>query len=166
MDYLEAATYWEKKNACAVRMERNSLLKEIEKFIAAHNTCALATGCRGLIRCTPIEYNYYSEKFWILSDGGLKFRALEENPNVCLAIFDSYAGFDKLGGLQVTGTAALAELWSDEYMDALEHKKISAQALKKLAHPLYLIRITPVRFDFLYSDFKLSGYDARQHIEL
>lgn len=166
MNYQEAAALWEKRDVQAVRMERAPLMKEIEKFIATHNTCALATGCKGLIRCTPIEYNYYSGKFWLFSEGGLKFRALEENPNVCLAIFDPYVGFDKLGGLQVTGTAALVELWSDEYMDALEHRKISAQALKKLSYPLYLIRITPVRFDFLHSDFKLSGYDARQQIVL
>lgn len=166
MDYQEAASYWEKKDACARHMDSDSLLKEIEQFVLAHNTCALATGCREFIRCTPIEYNYARGKFWILSEGGLKFSALQENSNVCLAIYDPYTGFDKLGGLQVTGAAAMIEPWSDAYMSLLDYRKLPAESLRKLPHPLYLICITPTKFDFLWSGFKKLGYSTRQHLSL
>ena len=52
----------------------NVLKNEIEKFILNHNTCALATGSGSFIRCTPIEYQYYKNNFYIITEGGLKFK--------------------------------------------------------------------------------------------
>ncbi|HWP52103.1 MAG TPA: pyridoxamine 5'-phosphate oxidase family protein [Clostridia bacterium] len=164
MDYSKAISYWDEKDRQTARMERDALLPEIEAFIAAHKTCALATGFGEFVRCTPIEYTYYDRKFWLLSEGGLKFRALRDNKNVCLAIYDPYIGFDKLGGMQVTGKAKLVEPWSEQYLSLLSYKKISAENLKKLPHSLYLICITPTRIDFLWSGFKALGYDVRQHL--
>lgn len=164
MDYKKAASYWIKKDAQAARMDQGSLLREIEKFIMAHNTCALATGCGDFIRCTPIEYNYKDGSFWMFSEGGMKFNALEKNRNVCLAIYDGYAGLGQLGGMQVSGTAELIEPWTDGYMDLLKFKKLSAENLKKLPVVMYLIKVTPNRIDFLCSEFKKSGFDSRQHL--
>jgi len=164
MDYEQAASYWEEKDSRSVKMERGALLAVMEEFIAAHNTCALATGCGTFVRCTPIEYSYLNGKFWMLSEGGLKFRALAGNSNVCLAIFDPYSGFGALGGMQVTGTAEMVEPWSGEYLQLLAFKKLSAENLKRLPHTLYLIRVTPERIDFLWSKFKKLGYDPRQQL--
>jgi hypothetical protein len=83
---------------------------------------------------------------------------------VCLAIYDSYAGFGQLGGMQVTGTAELAEPWTGEYMDLLAFKKIPAENLKKMPVTMYLIKVTPTRIDFLCSKFKNLGFDSRQHL--
>jgi hypothetical protein len=164
MDYKQAAGYWEDKDAAAKQMDRAALLAQTEKFILAHNTCALATGYGDFVRCTPIEYTYLDGCFWLLSEGGLKFSALERNKNVCLAVFDAYTGFGKLGGMQVTGTAQTVEPWSEEYLKLLEYKKIPAAALRGLPHTMYLIKITPSRIDFLNSDFKKQGFDSRQYI--
>jgi Predicted flavin-nucleotide-binding protein len=164
MDFERAAEYWEKKDADAKQMERDALFAEMEKFIGAHNTCALATGCGDFVRCTPIEYSYREGKFWMLSEGGQKFRALEKNRNVCLAIFDSYGGFGNLGGMQITGTAELVEPWSAEYRNHLAAKKIPEEALRGLAHPMYLLRVTPARIDFLCSALRQQGFDPRQHL--
>ncbi len=166
MDYKKAASYWMEKDAQAARMDRNMLLAEIEKFIMAHNTCALATGCGDFIRCTPIEYNYYDRKFWLFSEGGMKFNALEKNKNVCLAIYDGYDGFGQLGGMQISGTAELVEPWTGEYMDLLTLRKIPVENLKKLGVTMYLIKITPIRIDFLCSEFKKLSFDSRQHLYL
>ncbi len=164
MDYQKATSYWTEKDSDAVLMDRDTLLVEIEKFILAHNTCALATGSGDFVRCTPIEYNYKDQMFWLFSEGGLKFSALESNNNVCLAIFDGYTGFSQLGGMQISGTAELVEPWSAEYMDLLEFKKLSAENLKKLPITMYLIKVTPSRIDFLWSEFKKAGYASRQHL--
>ena len=80
-------------SAQAIQMERSSLLKKMEAFILAHNTCVLACGNGDFVRCTPIEYTYKDHTFWMISEGGLKFQALEGNSNVCLAIYDAYEGF-------------------------------------------------------------------------
>jgi nitroimidazol reductase NimA-like FMN-containing flavoprotein (pyridoxamine 5'-phosphate oxidase superfamily) len=164
MDYKKAASYWMEKDAKAVRMERNALLIQIDKFIMAHNTCSLATGYGDFVRCTPIEYNYKDGRFWLLSEGGLKFRGLEYNKNVCLAIYDNYSRFSQLEGMQISGTAELVEPWTGEYMDLLAFKNISAENLKKLPTVLYLIKVTPTRIDFLCSEFKDLGFDSRQHL--
>ncbi len=164
MDYKKAAAYWTEKDEKADRMDRDALLAQIEKFINAHNTCALATGCGDFVRCTPIEYNYKEGKFWLLTEGGLKFCGLEGNKNVCLAIYNSFTGLGQLGGMQISGTAELVEPWTDEYMDLLAFKKIPADNLKKLPTTLYLIKVTPTRIDFVSSEFKKLGFDSRQHL--
>ena len=100
----------------------------------------------------------------MFSEGGLKFHGLESNKNVCLAIYDGYTGFGKLGGMQISGTAELVEPWTGEYMDLLAFKKIPVENLKKLPAILYLIKVMPTRIDFLCSEFKSLGFDPRQHL--
>lgn len=164
MDYDKAASYWEEKDHSSVKMNRNDLLAAMEKFIETHNTCALATGSSDFVRCTPIEYSYLGGKFWMISEGGLKFRALKNNKNVCLAVFEPYEGFGKLAGMQVSGTARLVEPMTREYLDLLAFKKIPVESLEKLPHELNVICVTPVRIDFLWSEFKKLGYDSRQSL--
>jgi len=163
-DCQAAQRYWEDKEAADAAMPRPQLLKAAEDFIAAHNTCALATGCGGFVRCTPIEYTYRDGRFWLLSEGGLKFRALAQNPAVCLAIFDPYGGFGTLGGMQVSGRARLVDPWSPDYCALLAFKKIPEAALRGLDHPMYLIEVTPGRIDLLNSAFKAQGFAPRQHL--
>lgn len=164
MDYDKAAAYWREKESADVLAPEDVLMAEAEKFILAHNTCALATGSGDFIRCTPIEYSYRQGAFWMMSEGGLKFRALEGNLNVCLAIFDPYEGFSRLGGMQVSGTAKLIEPWSPEYLDFLAYKKLPEKALRGLNHPMYLICVNPSEIEFLSSAFKAMGYASRQRI--
>jgi len=166
MDYQKAAAYWEEKDKTAVKLERTELLKEIETFIRAHNTCALATGYGDQVRCTPIEYTWMDGKFWLLSEGGKKFLALEHNKNVCLAIYDAYAGFGTLGGMQVQGTAEMIEPWSEPYLKLLEQKHIPAESLRKLPGIMHLIQVTPLQIDFLSSTLKEKGVSSRQQIML
>ena len=167
MDYKKAAAYWAEKEADSKKLNRQDLLKEIETFIVVHNTCALATAdLNGFVRCTPIEYTYLDGCFWLLSEGGLKFRGLEENKNVCLAIYDAYEGFGKLGGMQVSGTAEIIEPWSEEYLALLAYKKIPADSLRNMPVEMHLIKIRPEAIDFLDSSFKEQGADSRQHLEI
>ena len=167
MDYEQAAAYWTSRQDPARAMEREALGARIDAFIAAHNTCALACAdMEGFVRCTPLEYNYLNGAFWIFSEGGLKFKALGANENVCLAIYDPYDGFGSLGGLQVAGVARVVEPWSEDYLMLLAHKHIPAEGLRKLPSPLHLVKITPTAFDLLDSSLKAEGLDARQHLDL
>lgn len=105
-------------------MDASVLRTKITEYITANNTCALATGADGFIRNTPIEYSYHDGCFWMFSEGGEKFVGLEKNPNVCIAIFDKYAGFGSLKGLQVMGVASIVEPFSAEYNAHAAVKKI------------------------------------------
>jgi nitroimidazol reductase NimA-like FMN-containing flavoprotein (pyridoxamine 5'-phosphate oxidase superfamily) len=164
-EYKAAAEYWDTKDAGSIKMKRTELLFAVEAYIQSNNTCALATGSGSFVRCTPIEYTYREGAFWFFSEGGRKFVALEMNQNVCLAIFDRYEGFGKVKGMQVSGIAEMIEPYSKEYNEAAEYKKISIEALRKLSHPMNLIRVIPTRIDFLNSDFKDKGCANRQFIE-
>ena len=77
-------------------MPANQLWAAIEEYIQCNNTCALATGYGDFIRCTPIEYSWHNDAFWMFSEGGKKFVGLEENKNVCLAIYDRYDGIKEI----------------------------------------------------------------------
>ena len=43
-DNERAANHWKIKDASDEKMDRDTLLKEIEQYIKSNNTCALATG--------------------------------------------------------------------------------------------------------------------------
>jgi len=163
-EYRQAAVYWKEKDTDNRAMDRRQLLAAAEDYIRANNTCALATGADTFVRCTPLEYAYRDGLFWIFSEGGEKFAALEKNCNVCLAIYDKYDGPGELKGMQIMGTAGIIEPFSEEYVRAAEYKKIPAEALKKLPGTLHLIKIDPLRINYTNSDFKKNGFSSRQEI--
>lgn len=163
-DYERAANHWKIKDAASEKLDKDILLKEVEQYIEANNTCALATGSGEFVRVTPIEYTYHEGAFWMFSEGGEKFIALEQNKNVCLAIYDKYEGFGKLKGMQVTGTAEVVDYFSKEYIAAVEYKKMPIEALRKLPEPMNLIKVTPVKIEFVNAGFKQYGCAMRQSI--
>ncbi len=165
-DYDAAANYWVKKDADSKQMDRQRLIDRIYKFLNEHNTCTLGTASEGQVRCTPIEYNFVDEKLYFFSEGGQKFRGLKENKHVGVAVYEPYNGFSNLKSLQIEGTADLVEPFSDEYLKLMEHKKIPVEAMKKLPHPMNLIRVVPESFDYLDSDLKKEDLSSRQHVEM
>ena len=164
-EFDQAAAYWTNREDAEKRVPEAELRVDIDRFLSAHNTCALATGAGDFVRCTPLEYAWRDETLWIFSEGGLKFRGLRDNKNVSVAIFEPYDGFGKLASAQVTGIAELVDASGPEFAAAAAAKGIPASALGKLAAKLHLIRIVPSRIDYLCSDLKAQGYDARQHLE-
>lgn len=159
-EYEKAAKYWKNKEQAA--MPKEQVKQAAEAYIKVNNTCAMATGSGNYVRCTPIEYSYHDGKFWMFSEGGEKFIGLEQNDNVCLAIYDKYDGFGNLKSLQVMGKARLIEPFSDVYKAHAEYKKIPLKALEKLESPMHLICVTPLKIEVLFSDFKKEGYSSRQ----
>ena len=162
MDYKQAAMHWKELDRESVKEEPTLLKKEIEAYIQENSTCALATGYGYYVRCTPIEYTYQEEAFWMFSEGGEKFVGLEKNENVCLAIFDKYEGFGNLKGMQIMGVAQMIEPFTKEYLKAAEFKKIPVETLKKLSKPMNLIKVIPKDIIFLNSEFTKEGYSSRQ----
>ncbi len=165
-EYKEAATYWTSKER--KEMPTEQLKPVVEEYLSAGSVCALATGTDNYVRCTPLEYSYHDDKFWIFTEGGEKFIGLEKNDNVSLAVFDKNPSFGELKSVQVTGKAAILEPMSAEYVAHAQYKKVPVAALQKLfdqGRPMHLICITPVKMDVLFSDFKKQGYDVRQVLD-
>lgn len=164
-DYEKAARYWTDKEAQAKRLSEGELRQRLDAFFAAHNTCALACAWGDFVRCTPLEYAWRDDAFWIFSEGGLKFRALEHNANVSLAVFDNYGGFGTLESAQVTGVAQIVDPESDAFEQAAGEKGIKGPALQKVRGMLHLIKVEPRRIDYLCSKLKDEGYSPRQWLE-
>lgn len=160
-----ASEFWTDQETSLIKMERSELLKEIESYLVSHNTCVLATGSGDFVRATPIEYTYYKGYLYMFSEGGLKFKALCKNKNVSVAIFDNYSGFGKLGGMQITARAEIIAEDGEDYAELLRLKGINPNALKKLGHPMHLLKIVPSRIDYLSSEIKKKGFSSRQFIE-
>ena len=159
MDFDKASRFWiDKEAASKVAPDAR---EKLENFIKEHKVCALATGAGGYVRCTPIEYNFIDGMVYLFSEGGMKFKGLKDNKNVCLAIFDAgyKVGFGELHSAQISGAAEIVEPFSEEYLKLLQYKMI-----RKMPEPMHLIKITPVEADFLDTDFKKDGYDARQKV--
>lgn len=147
-------------------MPKDRLKEKIEEFIKSHNTMALATGKDDWVRCTSLEYIYLNEMFYIITEGGLKYQGLWQNKNISAAIYDAYHTMANLKGLQITGKAAFVEIMSDEYQQVFSERHVSLKKLDQLTMNLYLIRISPVKYEMLNSDFKKDGFDTKQILEL
>ena len=165
-EYEEAASYWIRKDATSKAMPADDARTLVDAFLASHNTCALATGAGDFVRCTPLEYAWHDGAVWILSEGGLKFRALASNHKVCLAVYEPYSSMGQTHGLQVMGTAEVIDESDPAYTSELATKGVTPERLAALGMSIHLLRITPQSCDLLDSDLRKRGFDARQHLDL
>lgn len=147
-------------------MPQEVLKQAIEEFLRAHNTCALCTGQGSNLRVTPIEYVYFQNAIYFLSEGGEKFAHLAANPRASIAVFDAYTGFQSLGGLQMEGTVQAVALFSEEYNQIVTLKGLNATSMQKLPATLHMFKVLPKRFELLESALTKSHYSARQVLEL
>ncbi len=147
-------------------MPADKLIKHIEDFLLAHNTCVLCTGHGDMVRATPIEYGYIDGKFYFLSEGGEKFSHLLFNPYISIAVYDNYQGFNEINGLQITGKAEIIPFESSEYNSIASIKGLDSQKLSKLPVPLNMFKVIPTYFEFLCSKIGREGYDIKQTIAL
>lgn len=143
-------------------IEDHKLKRYIDEFIKKHNTCSLSTSHKFRVRATPIEYVYFNDYIYILTEGGEKFANILLNRNVSISIFDNYNGMNKLGGMQITGIAEIIRIGCEEYKNILKEKKIDYEKIKNLPVALNLIKVSPKKIEFLWAEFGKLGYDTKQ----
>jgi len=163
MDFKAAQNYWVEKDKEGKKMPDSDLLSAIVDYIKVHNTMALATGYGDFVRNTPVEYEWYQDAFWFLSEGGMKYIALEKNRNVCIAICDQMN--PGCHGLQVMGTLEFIEPDSEAYTAFMKYRKIDPNAFSKMPYPMPMMRIVPVSADYFDSALGKKGYFMRQHYD-
>lgn len=152
----------EKKYEGKKVLEEKALKQFIDDFIQSHNTCTLATGHGINVRATPIEFTYYKDNIYFLSEGGEKYANLLMNPNVSIGIYDAYKSMSELSGMQITGIAELIEIGSDEYIDVLKINNLQIDNIISLPVSLNLIKINIKKIEFLWSDFAKLKVDLKQ----
>ena len=94
--YDAASSFWIKKDSETKHMDDQELYERIDHFLSEHKVFALASGDVSFVRCTPLEYTWHDGALWVFSEGGLKFRALQHNPHISAAVFESNMSFGSL----------------------------------------------------------------------
>lgn len=143
-------------------MPETEIRQAVEKFLQSHNTCALCTSRPGYVRGTPIEYSYKDACLYMFSEGGEKFANLLLNPKVSVSVYDPYEGFDKLGGLQLTGAAELIREDHPDYEPILVSRGFSTKKFSRLPVQMNVIRIRIEKAEFMWSGFSKRGFEVKQ----
>lgn len=160
--FSQAVSFWTKKDKEEKKLNRDDLYSWIDDFLSSHKVLALAVSASDFIRCTPLEYTWHDGALWIFTEGGMKFRALQENRHAAAAVFDPDPSFGGLKSVQIEGDIDMIEPFTDEYNSAAAFRKIPLETLKKLPEPMWLLKLVPEEMTCLNSDFKKEGYGSRQ----
>jgi flavodoxin len=150
------------KEDLIVPIDIDQLKGAVDEFLNSHNTCTLATCNADKVRSTPIEYNYYDGNLYLLSEGGEKFANLILNDNVSVSIYNDYSGMNNLAGMQITGKAFMVAEYSEEYNKILNLKGLNVDVIKSLPVNMNMIKIMINKIEFLNSNFKMEGAEAKQ----
>lgn len=133
------------------RMAPLELRRHIIEFLKTHKSAALAT-CKGNIpRCSPVQYFLGEEMdIYILSAGGEKFKAIEDNPNVCLLVNTEYINYRRIKGIQVFGKATICAQDKRVYEEAIKYNPDN-EVVQFKAEDLKAIKIVPTEVVYLDS---------------
>ena len=102
-------------------MSSQALSEEIEHFLMEHKDAALGTCMNQKPRVSPVQYFLGADlELFILSAGGDKFKAIKENPNVCLLVNTEFITHRKIKGVQIFGTATTSLENNDLFDEAMQ----------------------------------------------
>ncbi len=93
---------------------------------------------------------------------GRNLQTLLLNKDVSVAVYEDYTGMNNLKGMQITGHASMVEDESDEYSSVLKLKGLNVDVIKSMPINMNMIKIVIEKVEFLNSNFKMEGGDARQ----
>ena len=140
--------------------------ESISKFLLAHNTCALATTDGENVRVTPIEYIYYKNSLYFITEGGLKFKGILQNSNISVCIYEEFKGMNNIKGLQITGKASVIDIGNEEYKEVLVKRNLKYENITKIPINMNMVKMEISKYEFLNSEFKSLGYDTNQKLEI
>lgn len=150
-------------------LPRDLLEDRIQQILAATNICVLATiNAKGLPIASPIEYYADGFDLYCLPDPGTpKLKAMQRDPNLCVAIHGDYHGWHSGKGVQLFSTAEIIEPHAPGWDHAMEifHWRPWMEDLGMDASKPFerlVAKITPHRI--LLTDVWLwkQGYHAKQ----
>jgi len=106
-----------------------SFERDLKKFLKRNHVLHLSTCRNNVPRCTPIEYRLHGMTFYIISEGGGKFRNLKENKKVSFSIAEPYNSdedFFNSKGVQAWGTARVYSSKENpkQFQDAIKRMNI------------------------------------------
>lgn len=140
------------------KMSNEQLHTAIRYFLMEHNQGSLATTINDMPRSSPVMFFLGKDlDVYILSAGGEKFKAISENPNVCLLVNSEYLDYRRIKGVQIFGTASAGEMGSDVFKEA-EGFAADKSAVNK--EGIKVIKVTPR--EIVYLDSTKNGDRTKQ----
>ena len=152
-------------------MANDELRERIITFLGEQNMCVLATCWGGIPRATPIEYHSINLVLYFIAERGVKLMNIERNSNVSVGVFHPYTGWDSTRGAQITAKAKIiTREESKEFKEGLaicSWEKIAKEmGLKEFPSRVGLVRIDPVKIEYIDMSFRSSGYSPMQVLEI
>ncbi|AOY75144.1 pyridoxamine 5'-phosphate oxidase family protein [Clostridium formicaceticum] len=142
------------------KMAPLELRQHIIEFLREHKSASLATCKDGIARCSPVQYFLGEEMdLYILSAGGEKFKAIQQNPNVCLLVNTEYINYKRIKGIQVFGQATICAQDRRVYEEAMKYNPDNEIVTFK-GNQLKAIKIVPT--EVVYLDALESGDRTKQ----
>jgi len=144
-------------------MPKDALMVLIEELIRRHKYMVLATGAGDFVRCTPSKFIYVNSVFYILTKGGMKFRAILKNRRVACVINDlENPDASEQFALQVHGVADIVPSDKEEYAEVMAMAGISEQEVRQLPEEVFVLRITPYKYRLKMESLHEKNYDIFQ----
>ncbi len=113
--------YLSKMNITRKRPTKEELEKEIIDYLEKKHPCSLATcGKDGKPRISVVDYINDGLIFYILSEGGEKFKNIMENDQVAIGIGTSARTSLSVRGVNIWGTAEIFNDDTEEFKHALD----------------------------------------------
>jgi uncharacterized protein len=136
------------------------LKNKITSFLSEHIDGALATCMNNIPRSSPVQYFMGDDmNIYILSAGGDKFNAIEQNPNVCLLVNTEYIAYRKIKGVQIFGKATTS-MQDSSLKDEARKFAPDLYLFDKEKNNLNVIKIVPK--EIVYLDSLREGDRTKQ----
>lgn len=145
-----------------VKLSNFQLHSTIRSFLMEHNQGALATTINNIPRSSPVMFFLGKDlDVYIISAGGEKFKAIEQNPNVCLLVTTEYLDYRRIKGVQIFGRAKTGYKGEQVYNEAREY--INDKHLLD-NEDVKIIKISPV--EIVYLDSTKTGDRTKQILQV
>ena len=133
------------------QMTMNELKNHITDFLKERSQGSLATCVDQVPRSSPVRYYLGNNmNIYILSAGGEKFNAIEQNPRVCLLVNTDYVDFRQIKGVQIFGRAITSLQEPHLFNEAQQQCKMLEERKYQL-HGLMVIKVLPEEIVYLNS---------------
>ncbi|MBC8589767.1 pyridoxamine 5'-phosphate oxidase family protein [Wansuia hejianensis] len=146
------------------QMDIGELRNEVNDFLLEHKEGSLATSIGNIPRSSPVQYFVGKNMdIYILSAGGEKFKAIDENPNVCLLVNTDYINHRKIKGVQVFGKATTS-LKDNSIFEEAKNQYEDNYILDKEKDNLKVIKVEPD--EIVYLNSVVDGDRTKQVLRL
>ncbi len=146
--------YLERMNIERKHLSKGELEKEITDYLSKKHPCSLATcGKDGVPRISVVDYINDGITIYILSEGGEKFKNIQENNKVAIGIGTSARTSLSVRGINIWG---IAEVFTDDTPEFAYTIKLFDPIIKSMAKAMdgpveipkgivRAIRVTPTK---------------------